>query len=57
MAVDELFSGFDVTTQTYKEIKGHKITLDVLVPKSLAPGTYPVIMRFHGGFLVTDPQD
>ncbi|RDW82780.1 hypothetical protein BP6252_03892 [Coleophoma cylindrospora] len=53
MAVDKLFSGFDVTTPTYKEVNGHKITLDVLVPKDLDPGIYPLIVRFHGGFLIS----
>lgn len=47
------FEHFDLTDVTYKTIEDHKIGLTILTPKNLRPGTYPLIIRFHGGFLIT----
>ena len=45
---------FNVSTTTYKAVNKHAITLDVLVPKELPPGDHPVLVTFHGGFLVRE---
>ncbi|KAE8405507.1 alpha/beta-hydrolase [Aspergillus pseudonomiae] len=48
----EKFADFNVIQATYKQVHGHDIRADVLVPKSLsARGPRPVIARFHGGGL------
>ena len=50
------FQPFNILTTPYKTIYGQQINLDVLYPKSLvqspARGS-PVVIRFHGGGLVT----
>ncbi|KAG4261487.1 hypothetical protein FPRO04_11791 [Fusarium proliferatum] len=48
---------FNVATFTYKEIEGQPILLDLVVPKSPQPGECPVLIRFHGGFLVYGSRD
>lgn len=51
----ENFSHFDVS-RTHYESEGGKIGVDILVPKSLKSETSiprPVIVRIHGGFLVS----
>lgn len=48
---------FNVATFTYKEIEGQPILLDLFVPKTLPPGERPVLIRFHGGFLVYGSRD
>jgi acetyl esterase/lipase len=48
---------FKVSTFTYKVIEGQPILLDLLVPKALPPGERPVLIRFHGGFLVYGSRD
>lgn len=51
----ENFSQFDVS-RTHYESEGGKIGVDILVPKSLKSETStprPVIVRIHGGFLVS----
>ena len=48
------FDNFDVLTTTYKTVHSHPITLNVLYPKNFkpAPNGQPVIVRYHGGFLI-----
>ncbi|KAH7019615.1 Alpha/Beta hydrolase protein [Ilyonectria destructans] len=53
MASQDKFSRFNIQTIAYKEVQGHKINLDILIPKNLTSGTYPLIVRFHGGFLIS----
>lgn len=36
----------------YKVVAGHEIKTALLTPRHLAPGVHPVIIVFHGGFLV-----
>lgn len=51
-------NAFNVTSATYQTIGDHNITVDVLIPKDLKPGKqHPVIIRFHGGFLVSKSLD
>ncbi|KAF4497971.1 alpha beta-hydrolase [Fusarium agapanthi] len=53
LPVDE----FNVATFAYKVIEGQPILLDLFVPKSLPSGERPVLIRFHGGFLVYGSRD
>ncbi|KAI1049523.1 hypothetical protein LB505_008102 [Fusarium chuoi] len=48
---------FNVATFTYKVIEGQPILLDLFVPKTLPSGKRPVLIRFHGGFLVYGSRD
>ncbi|KAH7064361.1 Alpha/Beta hydrolase protein [Paraphoma chrysanthemicola] len=47
------FDTFDVYRTSYKTIGTHKIEVGILVPKDLKPGKHPLIVKFHGGGLVT----
>lgn len=50
--LDDKFKGFTITQAHYKRVGSHGIRADILAPKSVSPGKRPVIVRFHGGFLV-----
>ena len=52
----EKFSPFHIRSTSYKAVNGHKIGVDVLVPKSLKAGNqkHPLMVRFHGGGLVSN---
>ncbi|CAF9937837.1 MAG: hypothetical protein ALECFALPRED_007428 [Alectoria fallacina] len=52
-AVKEKLSAFDIHTATYQQVDAHAITADILVPKAIRPGRRPVIVSFHGGYLIT----
>lgn len=52
------FADFVVTETTYKTVSSHSISAYVFVPKAspspdASNGKRPVIVRLHGGFLVT----
>ncbi|RAR03038.1 alpha/beta-hydrolase [Stemphylium lycopersici] len=47
------FDSFNVYKTSYKKIGEHEIGVAVLVPKDLKPGKHPVMVKFHGGGLVT----
>ncbi|KAJ8101952.1 Alpha/Beta hydrolase protein [Lipomyces tetrasporus] len=47
------FSKFNISTTCFKKVGKHEIKADVLIPKTLSSGTYPVIVRFHGGYMIT----
>lgn len=47
------FANFNIISTTYKKVGTHEISVDIIVPKSIASGKRPVIARFHGGFLVS----
>ena len=51
----EKFAPFSVYSTSYKTVNEHPIGVDVLVPKSLKSGSgkSPLIVRFHGGYLVS----
>ena len=53
---------FSVTTHVYKTVEDHPIKIDVLVPKatlekrdplSETSARCPIILRYHGGWLVS----
>jgi hypothetical protein len=46
------FDAFNIISTTYKVVKGHGISVDIIAPKTLSAENHPVIARFHGGFLV-----
>lgn len=47
--------GLKVLQTPYKTIAHHEIRTDVLVPETPLSGKRPVIVRFHGGGLVSFP--
>ncbi|KAJ6172650.1 hypothetical protein N7470_001717 [Penicillium chermesinum] len=50
---DPKFEGFELLQTPYKTVQGHDIRVDVLVPRTSVTGKRPIIVRFHGGGLVT----
>ncbi|KAH7392265.1 Alpha/Beta hydrolase protein [Phaeosphaeria sp. MPI-PUGE-AT-0046c] len=44
---------FHVHRTSYKRIGDHEIEVGILVPKELKNGKHPVMVKFHGGGLVT----
>jgi cephalosporin-C deacetylase-like acetyl esterase len=49
----EKFSKFDISELTYKVVNNQDIKAYVLTPKTITPGKHPIIVEFHGGFLVS----
>ncbi|KAM0552674.1 hypothetical protein ACHAPJ_007771 [Fusarium lateritium] len=49
---DEIFNPFDIT-RTYYASAGVNIGVDILVPRRMTTQRQPVIVRIHGGFLIT----
>ena len=49
----EKFEKFDIHSTKYKSVNDQPIGVDVLIPKNAKPGKLPVIVRFHGGYLVS----
>jgi acetyl esterase/lipase len=47
------FNTFHVHRTPYKTINSHTIEVGILVPKDLKPGKHPLIVKFHGGGLVS----
>jgi len=50
---DPKYSKFNVSTTVYKTVNGQDIDLGVMIPKNAHSGARPVLIHFHGGFLVT----
>jgi cephalosporin-C deacetylase-like acetyl esterase len=44
---------FNIFTTPYKTLNNHAITADVLIPKNIQPGKHPLLVRLHGGCLVS----
>ena len=53
MAVSAKFSAFNVIDANYTEVHGVAIPTSILIPKDIQPGTHPVLVRWHGGCLIT----
>lgn len=49
------FPGFTSVATPYKKVGDHEILAGILIPEELSAGKHPVIVRFHGGFLVGVP--
>ncbi|KAF3010842.1 hypothetical protein E8E13_008872 [Curvularia kusanoi] len=47
------FDSFDVYRTSYKKVNNQAIDVGLLVPKNLEPGKHPILVKFHGGGLVT----
>lgn len=47
------FDSLHVYRTPYKHIGPHAIELGILVPKDLKPGKHPLVVKFHGGGLVS----
>ncbi|KAF2850391.1 alpha/beta-hydrolase [Plenodomus tracheiphilus IPT5] len=47
------FDSFNVYRTFYKTVGTHAIEVGLLVPKTLKPGKHPLLVKFHGGGLVT----
>lgn len=47
------FDSFHIYETSYKNIGDHEIEVNVLVPKDIKPGKCPVMMKWHGGGLVS----
>ncbi|KAH7356325.1 Alpha/Beta hydrolase protein [Pyrenochaeta sp. MPI-SDFR-AT-0127] len=47
------FDSFDIYHTSYKKIGDHEIELGILVPNDLKPDKHPLLVKFHGGGLVT----
>lgn len=50
--VTEKFQLFNIHSTTYQTVGSHSITADIFIPKDISPGPHPLIVRFHGGFLI-----
>ena len=53
MAVSPRFSAFNLVDICYKRVSGTPIQATVLVPKDIQQGRHPVLVRWHGGCLIT----
>ena len=49
----EKLAKFDVLETTYKIVNDQDIKAFVLIPKNITGGKHPVIVEWHGGFLVS----
>lgn len=49
---DPKFANFIITTTPYKIVNDQEIPLYVIIPKNVETGKRPVLVQFHGGFLV-----
>ncbi|KAF1811937.1 alpha/beta-hydrolase [Eremomyces bilateralis CBS 781.70] len=47
------FAAFRVIDTSYKQIGRHSICVSILVPKFIRAGKRPLIVRWHGGYLVS----
>jgi cephalosporin-C deacetylase-like acetyl esterase len=47
------FDSFNIYQTSYKKISNHEIKVTILVPKAITPGKCPVLVRWHGGGLVS----
>ena len=51
-AAAERLKNFEVYSPVYKTVKNISLTVDIIVPKKDFAGKRPIIVRFHGGYLV-----
>ncbi|WPH04172.1 Hypothetical protein R9X50_00706000 [Acrodontium crateriforme] len=47
------FAAFDIVDVDYKKVNNTPIPASILIPKTIRPGTHPVIIHWHGGALIT----
>lgn len=51
------FQGYSSRTFTYKTVDTLELKLDVLYPLEPRPTATPVLLHYHGGFLVRYQQE
>ena len=49
---DPKFAKFNVTTTHYKIVNNQEIPLYVIIPKGVHTGKRPILVHFHGGYLI-----
>jgi len=47
------FDSFHLYRTSYKKIGDHEIEVSILVPKGITPGKHPLLVKWHGGGLVS----
>lgn len=47
------FTSFDIHEASYKSIGNFGISVAVLIPKNINPGSHPVHVKWHGGGLIS----
>ncbi|KAJ6442731.1 alpha/beta hydrolase fold-3 domain-containingprotein [Purpureocillium lavendulum] len=52
MATKEIFNDFDIIDEPFVTRDGHPILAHILLPKNPPPGPRPVIVNWHGGYLI-----
>ncbi|MCJ1444969.1 MAG: hypothetical protein MMC23_005473 [Stictis urceolatum] len=52
LPTESIFHPFNISHHTYKTLSTHPIRAAILTPKTLPPGTHPVAINIHGGYLV-----
>lgn len=53
MAVSAKFAAFSITDITYKVVNNTPVPASVLLGKKAKPGVHPILVRWHGGCLIT----
>lgn len=46
------YTDFTQKEVVYKRVNNHDISTTVLIPKNIKPGKHPLLVHFHGGFLI-----
>ncbi|KAK5120213.1 hypothetical protein LTR85_006419 [Meristemomyces frigidus] len=52
-AISAKFSAFNLVDVVYKSVDDTPIQASILIPKDIKPRKHPLMIRWHGGFLVT----
>jgi cephalosporin-C deacetylase-like acetyl esterase len=53
MAISAKFAAFNIVDVNYKTVNGVAIPASILIPKDIKPGKHPLLVRWHGGCLIT----
>jgi cephalosporin-C deacetylase-like acetyl esterase len=53
MAVSVKFAAFNIVDVHYKTVNGVAVPASILIPKDIRPGKHPLLVRWHGGCLIT----
>lgn len=46
-----------LTKPSFKTVGTHEIKVDILLPPNIQPGIHPLIIAFHGGYLIVGARD
>ena len=50
---DPKFLTFNITTTPYKTVNDQEMSLYIIIHKGVHNGKRPILVHFHGGFLIT----